>query len=149
MVRGSLHSCGVSRSMPSPQHSTSSSRETRQSEPDFSLPRAALAAVLVLILIPARPVFAWGRMAHRASAKLADSRLSPRTRAIIRELLEPGESLADASTWADEHNREIRGSTFWHFVNVPIWAARYDFRDCRSQGCVISKISDFFATKTI
>ncbi len=107
---------------------------------------APLAAVLILILIPARPAFAWGRMAHRASAKLADSRLSPHTRAMIRQLLEPGESLADASTWADEHNREIRGSTYWHFVNVPIWATRYDSRDCRPQGCVISKIAEFKAT---
>ena len=100
----------------------------------------------VLSALRARPAHAWGRLAHRASAKLADSRLSPRTRAIIRELLEPGESLADASTWADEHSREIPGSMFWHFVNVPIWAPHYDPRDCRPQGCVVSKIADFKAT---
>ena len=64
---------------------------------------------------------------------------------LIRELLEPGESLADASTWADEHSREIPGSTYWHFVNVPIWARQYDARDCRRQGCVVSKIADFKA----
>jgi S1/P1 Nuclease len=83
-----------------------------------------------------------------ASAKLADSRLSTHTRAMIRQLLEPGESLADASTWADEHNREIRGSTYWHFVNVPIWASRYDPRDCRPQGCVVSKIAGFKLQKS-
>ena len=65
---------------------------------------------------------------------------------MIRQLLEPGESPADASTWADEHNREIRGSTCWHFVNVPIWATRYDPRDCRPQGAVISTIAEFKAT---
>ena len=64
---------------------------------------------------------------------------------MIRELLEPGESLADASTWADEHNREIPGSASWHFVNVPIWAQQYDPRDCRPQGCVVSKIAEFKA----
>ena len=69
------------------------------------------------------PRLAWGRMGHRASARLAESRLSPRARAIIRDLLEPGESLADASTWADENSREIPGSAGWHFVNVPISAA--------------------------
>jgi hypothetical protein len=90
-----------------------------------------------------RPAFAWGRMAHRASAHLAYSRLSPRTQAIIRDLLEPGESLADASTWADENSREIPGSAAWHFVNVPISAPHYDPRNCRPRGCVVSKIAEF------
>ena len=85
-------------------------------------------------------------MAHRASAKLAESRLSPRTCASIRELLEPGELLADASTWADDHSREIPGSNAWHFVNVPIWNAHYDPRDCKGQGCVVSKIAELKAT---
>jgi hypothetical protein len=44
----------------------------------------------------------------------------PQAKAIIRDLLEPGESLADASTWADENSREIAGSAGWHFVNVPV-----------------------------
>jgi hypothetical protein len=105
---------------------------------------AGLGAVF-LVLAPAHAALAWGRMGHRASAKLADSRLSPRARAIIRELLEPGESLADASTWADEHNREIRGSAAWHFVNVPISSSHYSSRDCRPQGCVVSKIAEFRA----
>ncbi len=32
---------------------------------------------------------------------LADSRLTPAAVAAIRDLLEPGEDLADISTWAD------------------------------------------------
>ena len=88
---------------------------------------------------------AWGPLGHRASARLAESRLTPRARAIVRDLLEPGESLADASTWADEFSREIRGSASWHYVNVPVWSLRYDPRDCRPQGCVVSKIAEFRA----
>jgi len=107
---------------------------------------AEVALAATLIAITAQPAMAWGRVAHRASAKLAESRLSPRTRAMIRQLLEPGESLADASTWADEHNRDIPGSASWHFVNVPIWAPHYDSRDCRRQGCVVSKIAEFKST---
>jgi hypothetical protein len=87
----------------------------------------------------------WGRLGHRASAGFAESRLSPRARAIIRDLLEPGESLADASTWADENSRNIPGSGAWHFVNVPVSSPRYNPRDCRRQGCVVSKIADFRA----
>jgi hypothetical protein len=101
--------------------------------------------VALFFLGVARPVFAWGRLAHRASAKLAESRLSPHARAIIRDLLEPGESMADASTWADENSREIPGSAAWHFVNVPVSAQHYEPRDCRPRGCVVSKIADFRA----
>ncbi len=104
-----------------------------------------LPAVWASFFLPGltRPVLAWGRMGHRASARVAESRLSPRAKAIIRDLLEPGESLADASTWADENSREIRGSVGWHFVNVPVSAQHYDPRDCRRGGCVVSKIADF------
>jgi nuclease S1 len=104
----------------------------------------AIGAALFFLGV-SRPALAWGRMGHRASARLAESRLSPQARAIIRDLLEPGESLADASTWADENSREIRGSAGWHFVNVPISARHYDPRDCRRSGCVVSKIGEFRA----
>jgi hypothetical protein len=102
------------------------------------------AGALLLLVVPHRAL-AWGRLGHRASAQLAESRLAPQARAVVGELLEPGESLADASTWADENSREIRGSAAWHFVNVPVWSPRYDPRDCRPQGCVVSKIAEFRA----
>jgi hypothetical protein len=109
-------------------------------------PHAILSAAVVLLFFGAAPELqAWGPRGHRAAAKLAESRLTPRARAIIRELLEPGESLADAATWADENSREIRGSAGWHFVNVPLSARHYDPRDCRPGGCVVSKISEFWA----
>jgi nuclease S1 len=90
-----------------------------------------------------RPALAWGRMGHRASARFTESRLSLQARTIIRDLLEPGESLADASTWADENSREIPGSAAWHFVNVHVSSPHYSPRDCRPQGCVVSKIAEF------
>jgi hypothetical protein len=61
----------------------------------------------------------------------------------VDDLLEPGESLADAATWADEHSRDIPGSAAWHFVNVPISARQYNSKDCSPQGCVVSKIGEF------
>jgi hypothetical protein len=97
-----------------------------------------------LFAAPAPPAFAWGQFAHRASAKLAESRLTPAARAAIREILEPGESLADASTWADEHSRDIPGSGAWHYVNVPISARSYDPRDCHGN-CVVSRFEEFRA----
>lgn len=111
----------------------------------WRVPRTPLVVVLIGALIAAtpRPAGAWGRLGHRASARLAESRLSPRARAIVRDLLEPGESLADASTWADEHSREIRGSSAWHYVNVPISSPHYSPEFCARQGCVVSKIAEF------
>jgi nuclease S1 len=106
--------------------------------------RAGL-AVLGLIIVaigPARQALAWGRMAHRAATRLAETRLTPQARAAIRELLEPGESLADASTWADDNTRSIPGSARWHYVNVPISAPHYTARDCRDN-CVVSRFQEF------
>jgi hypothetical protein len=82
---------------------------------------------------------------HRAAAKMADLRLTPAARAAVRDLLEPGETLADASTWADEHRQELPDTAPWHYVNVPITVAHYDARFCPAQGCVVSKITDFRA----
>lgn len=107
--------------------------------------RAAWIAVLAVAMAAgsAKTAWAWGRNGHRAAAKLAETRLTPEARAIIRDLLEPGESLADASTWADENARSIPGSGPWHYVNVPITAARYSARDCLGGVCVVSKIVEF------
>ncbi len=106
--------------------------------------RRGLAFFLAAMLFAgsANPAFAWGRYGHRASAKLAESRLTPAARAAIREILEPGESLADASTYADEHSREIPGSGAWHFVNVPLFAEGYEDRDCHGN-CVVSRYEEF------
>jgi hypothetical protein len=108
---------------------------------------ARLAAILAALVVAApiaasRPAFAWGRNAHRAATRLAESRLTPEARALVRELLEEGESLADASTWADEHGRDIPGSASWHYVNVPITAERYEAQHCRD-ACVVSRLAEF------
>ena len=102
----------------------------------------ALSAIILLGIGPARQALAWGRMGHRASTQLAETRLTPKARALIRELLEPGESLADASTWADENSESIPGSAAWHYVNVPISAASYSPRDCHDN-CVVSRFEEF------
>jgi hypothetical protein len=57
--------------------------------------------------------------------------------------LERDEDMADASTYADEHKREIKGSAPWHYVNVPITENKYDEKFCGNEGCVVSKIKEF------
>jgi len=96
---------------------------------------------IALLLIPGT-LWPWGRTGHRVSAMMAESRLTPAALAAVRNLLEPGETLADASTWADEQ-REMPRSGPWHYVNVPISEPRYDPRFCSPEGCVVSKVGDF------
>jgi hypothetical protein len=85
-------------------------------------------------------------MGHRAAAKLAETRLSPAALAAVKGLLEPGETLADASTWADEVRRDIPESGPWHYVNVPVTEPKYADRFCGESGCVVRKIDDFRKT---
>jgi len=100
-----------------------------------------IVATLALCLsIPS--AWPWGRLGHRVMAEMAQDRLTPRALAAVHELLGPGVSLADISSWADE-NREMPGTAPWHYVDVPITEARYNPRYCPSGGCIVSKIGDF------
>src|SRR5579859_4106798 len=85
---------------------------------------------------------AFGVLGHRVASALAESRLSPAARAKVRDLLDPDETLAQASLWADEQRRSIPGSAAWHYVNVPLTEPRYDAKFCPEAGCVVSKIAE-------
>jgi hypothetical protein len=94
------------------------------------------------------PCWAWGPLGHRLAAQVAERHLNPRAKAAVAALLEPGESLADASTWADEHRRDIEGSGPWHYVDVPLDQDRYDDRFAGPQpemGYIVPKIREFRA----
>lgn len=108
-------------------------------------PRPAALLVATALALLAGEARGWGRVGHRASARLAEGLLTPATKAAIRGLLDPGESLADASTWPDEHRRDLPESARWHYVNVPITEPRYDRKFCGQGGCVVSKVADFRA----
>src|SRR4029434_2970194 len=75
-----------------------------------------------------------------------ENHLTPAAAAAIRDLLEPGETLADASLWADEHRRDVAGSGAWHYVNVPITESQYDARFVSSTGAVVSTIEEMRST---
>lgn len=105
--------------------------------------RLLSALVLTTVLCPGSTAWAWGKLGHRLTAKLAERHLTEQAAAAVKELLDEGETLADASMWADIHKREIKGSAPWHFVNVPLDEPRYDARFCPTGGCVVSKIAEF------
>jgi hypothetical protein len=107
----------------------------------------ALGTLLMLLaaLQSAAPAWAWGRTGHRVIAKLAERHLTDRAKAEIKALLEPGESLADASTWADEVRGRMRHTAPWHYVDIPLDEPRYDDRfagDEPSKGYIVPKIRE-------
>ena len=64
------------------------------------------------------PAHAWGRLGHRVISRLAETNLTLKAKAAIAEILEPGESLADASLWnSDRWTRTAKSQTRWksHF----------------------------------
>jgi hypothetical protein len=108
-----------------------------------------VASLTILVACQAAtPAWAWGRLGHRLTARLAERHLTPKAKATIAALLEPGESLADASTWADENRGRLPKTAPWHYVDVPLDEPRYDSRfsgDVSSKGCVVDKINEFRA----
>jgi hypothetical protein len=103
------------------------------------------AAVVVAMAASAMagPAWGWGRLGHRLAGRIAEDRLTPAARAAVRDLLGPGESLADVSNWADEYRRDHPETGPWHYVNVPIAEPRFDARFIPKEGCVVTKVDEF------
>jgi hypothetical protein len=84
---------------------------------------------------------AWGTEGHQIVALIAQSQLTPKAKAEVDRLLalEPGETLASISTWADEHKSPTTGP--WHYVNFARDSCIYDAeRDCPDGQCVVGTI---------
>jgi hypothetical protein len=95
--------------------------------------RAAGLALLLVAIGPAGRLQAWSAQGHRLVALIAAERLTPVARRNVVWLLGP-ETLADVSSWADRYHEGAYQTFFWHFVNVPAQASRYDRdRDCPRQ----------------
>jgi hypothetical protein len=102
--------------------------------------QAAAATILASIFL-SPSAWSWGPVGHRVAARMAEERLTPAALTAVHDLLGPGVSLADVSTWADEQ-QEVKGTGSWHYVNVPITESRYDSKYCPRGGCVVNKIED-------
>jgi hypothetical protein len=62
-----------------------------------------VALTLMIALQATTPAWAWGRLGHRVISRFAEKHMTPAAKAGVAALLEPGESLADASLWADQN----------------------------------------------
>ena len=106
--------------------------------------RQSIILTLLLALQSVTPAWAWGRLGHRVISRIAEKQLTPTAKAAIAELLEPGESLANASTWADEVRGRMRETAPWHYVDVPLEEPQYDSKYPGPKiGCVVDKINEF------
>ncbi len=95
---------------------------------------------LILILLPTA-VQAWGSQGHQVVANLAQAQLSVKAKQAVERLLalEPGQTLASISTWADEHRSPATAA--WHYVNFPKNSCSYSAeRDCPDGQCVVAAI---------
>ncbi|WP_435015555.1 S1/P1 nuclease [Tundrisphaera sp. TA3] len=99
-------------------------------------------SLLALALMPGLAQ-AWGVVGHRVAGRIAEARLTPAARSALRALLEPGESLADVSTWADENRADHPEAATWHYINIPITEPRYDRKFILKQGSVVDRIEHF------
>jgi hypothetical protein len=92
------------------------------------------------------PAWAWGRLGHRVIARLAEKNITPEAKAAVAALLEPCESMADASLWPDKVRGQMRHTAPWHYVDVPLDEPKYDPKwsaDDPKHGCVVDKINEF------
>ena len=74
-----------------------------------------LVALLTVALnaLVARPcAHAWGQTGHRVTAEIAERNLSAISHTALAKIVEPGETLAELSTWADH----IRSDPSWDFL---------------------------------
>jgi hypothetical protein len=53
-------------------------------------------------------------------ARLAEKHMTPKAKAAVAAILEPNESIADASHWADKVRGQMRHTAPWHYVDVPL-----------------------------
>ncbi len=92
--------------------------------------------LMVLVFAASAAVHGWGGQGHRLVAQIAAPRLSPVAKQNVEWLIGP-QTLADVASWADRYEEGNYQTFYWHFINIPPNAARYDRdRDCLRQPTV-------------
>ncbi len=105
-------------------------------------------AIGAMLCLPS-PGLAWGKLGHRVIGKLAEERISGKTRAEIALILGE-ENLAEASTWPDE--QRSNPVVFWqkeagpyHYVTIPV-GLTYEDVGPPVEGDALSALARFAAT---
>lgn len=108
------------------------------------------ATVLVLCsALLSLPAFGWGQIGHRVTGEIAERHLNPAAKKQIEAIL-PLESLAEASTYADDMKSNPsefwqRTASPWHYVTVPEHKHYHDV-GAPEQGDAYTALKKFTAT---
>jgi S1/P1 Nuclease len=89
-------------------------------------------------------LWAWGKVGHETVAFIAEDHLTQGARLGVREILGPGQDLADISTWADSIISMHPETAPWHFFNLDVRQDQneYDISDvCPNHNCVVDQIN--------
>lgn len=99
--------------------------------------------LLLAVIFACLPTFAsaWGPGGHRIVGQIAEQHLTEEAAEAVQEIL-GDESLADASTWADEVRDDRPETGPWHYINPPSKARKVSLDHCPDEGCVLSVIVD-------
>jgi nuclease S1 len=101
--------------------------------------RLKCASTVLAVLFAAASVQGWGAQGHRLVAIVAANHLTAGARQQVASLL-GDESLADVAVWADDYIEGNNQTSYWHYVNIPSDARRYDRdRDCPRQPGVAAR----------
>lgn len=84
----------------------------------------------VALIVLSAALVSWGYKGHRAVATIAQKHLTSNTAYAVSAYLK-GESMAEVSTWADEHRNPTTGK--WHFLNLPLGLNHQQFVDFVNQ----------------
>jgi hypothetical protein len=99
-----------------------------------------------IAVVPVEEAARWFDLGHRIVAQIARLRLQPHTVLAVNDIL-GGQSLEDASIWADRIRGQRRNTSPLHFVNIPLAANSYvPTRDCPKGRCIIAAIDSFVRT---
>jgi hypothetical protein len=84
---------------------------------------------------------AWSDPGHRIVAAIAEERVGPAARRLLREIVGSTPlSAREIATWADDVRDRRTGP--WHYVNLPPSAERYvASRDCPRAGCAVEALA--------
>lgn len=78
---------------------------------------------------------AYGHLAHRLIAGVAEAELAQGAQAEVRHLLQ-GETLVDIASWADDLRETRRETARWHYLNIHDPDCRVVPRDCPDGQCL-------------
>ncbi len=100
-------------------------------------------AAVCLTAVP-HSALAWNDEGHRVVALIAESRLTPAARSMVKYLLdsdEAPEAMSNASVWADQIKRKRPETRPWHYVNIELGSTGYDrSRDCPGDDCLVEAL---------